>query len=98
MQATRELFLPSDLVGPHLLPPNHLPPHYPGRYFREDISGVTTCMIHSGLAFILTIYCMHLLYALYGQRKKQREYERLDIKQKGSRCDLGSGKNYQSFV
>jgi hypothetical protein len=65
---------------------------------RGDISGIATCMIHSGLAFILTIYCMHLMYALYQQRKMQQDYETLDMKEKGPECDPGSGKTYQSFL
>ena len=55
-------------------------------------------MIHSSLAFILNIYCMHLMYALYRQRKKEQEYETLDMKEKTAEHDLGSGKSYQFFV
>ena len=62
MQVTRGLFLPSDLVGSHSLPPVLFLLTILVDIFRGDISGVATCMIHSGLAFILTIYCMHLLY------------------------------------
>ena len=38
---------------------------------RGDIAGVASTMVHSGLAFLLTMFCMHLLYTLY-------RYERMD--------------------
>ena len=35
-------------------------------------------MVHSGLAFLLTMFCMHLLHTLYRQIKNKQEYERMD--------------------
>ena len=35
-------------------------------------------MVHSGLAFLLTMFSMHLLYTLYRQIKVKQEYQRMD--------------------
>jgi hypothetical protein len=32
-------------------------------------------MVHYGLAFLLTMFCMHLLYTLYRNIKVKQEYE-----------------------
>ena len=47
---------------------------------RGDIAGVARTMVHSGLAFLLTMFCMHLLYTLYRQMTVW-EYERMDTKE-----------------
>jgi hypothetical protein len=55
---------------------------------RGDIEGVASCMVHSGLSFILTIYCMHLLCALYRQRKIEQEQERMDMEEEKDESKL----------
>jgi len=47
---------------------------------RGDIPGVASNMIHSGLTFLISIFCMHLIYALYRQIKCKEEYQSLDEK------------------
>ena len=49
---------------------------------RGDIAGVASTMVHSGLAFLLTMYSMHQLYTLYRQIKIKQEYQRMDIEVK----------------
>ena len=45
---------------------------------RGDIAGVASTMVHSGLAFLITMFCMHLLYTRYRQIKVKQEYQRMD--------------------
>jgi uncharacterized membrane protein (DUF485 family) len=45
---------------------------------RGDMAGVASTMVHSGLAFLITMFCMHLLYTLYRQIKANQEYERMN--------------------
>jgi hypothetical protein len=45
---------------------------------RGDMAGVASTMVHSGLAFLITMFCMHLLYNLYRQIKVKQEYGRMD--------------------
>ena len=54
-------------------------------------------MIHSGLSFLLTIYCMYLLYSVYRQRKVAHEYEMMDKQEKKVEGKLCT-KYYQSIV
>ena len=56
-------------------------------------------MILSGLPFLMTMYCMHLMYALHGQMKQEQEYQRLDMGEK--KREQGEGmitKGYQTII
>ena len=42
------------------------------------LSILASTMVHSGLAFLLTMFCMHLLQTLYRQIKNKQESQRMD--------------------
>merc|ERR1712060_107555 len=64
---------------------------------RGDLPGVTTHMIHSGLIFLISIFCMHLIYSLYRQQMKCKdECQSLDSKKDNTEED--SVQSYQAIV